>query len=491
MKPPTAELRALIDKLLDEGPLSRVETSRLEELLHDPEAMRYYNETMAGEVMLGQVLGEMPEIIAPPARRRFPWVAVWLPAAACLAFFAGRWTHEPLPPETTATPPPRAPVQVTGVVGVSWQPDAGPGLQAGAAVAQRLAFRTGLVELTYPDGVCVTLEGPADFSVGDGRTSSLAFGKLVAHVPHGAEGFTVKFPDGKVVDLGTEFGLDVQANGRTELGVFDGEVKLHLDDESQGRPLFANQAVIRGDQDGKALRAVPFDRGKFVRRLPARDFPWMLDSTAPKEIEIDVSHLVWKPSRYCAIFKWIGGQDAIHVSDVRLLLDGKPVVADPHTGTTGFLHLVKDNMYHLEVPSEAYARGRWTIRATVRPMPRLDPGDTKPVKSEGILQFEEGLVDHAAEADFIGRWSYHYLGTRFVREFHPDGTASLVSSDGANHPDFPSARWHVEKGVLYLNYPTISRTEAHVLRDKETLIFTTNSYDNAKKEAPAKADGSR
>lgn len=486
MKPPTAELRGLLDKLLDDGPLTRVQTSRMEELLHEPEALRYYTETMAAEVLLGNALGELPEVTVLPVRQQFPWWAVWLSAAACLAFVVGRWSALPEPGKTTEIRHRQA-VQVTGVMGVEWEPGAGPELVAGTAVAQRLAFRSGLVELTYPDGVRVTLEGPADYSVGDGRTSTLAHGKLVSYVPPEAEGFTVTFPNGKVVDLGTEFGLDVATNGQTELGVFDGEVQLHLDGESTPRPLFINQAVIRDERADIPLRAVPLNRDKFVRRLPARDFRWTLDSLASKEIEIDVTHLVWKPASYCAIFKWIDGEDAVVISDVQLLLDGKPVATDAHEGVTGMLEHVRDNLYHLIVKPGDYSRGRWTIKTKFSPLPRTAEHSLRnpSVKSDGILQFEEGLVDHATAADFIGRWNYHFLGDSYVREFLPDGTATLTLN-GVVHNSFDGSRWQVENGILRLFIPGIEKNQFHVLRDKETLIFTTNPYDNARREDASK-----
>ena len=50
-----------------------------------------------------------------------------------------------------------------------------------------------------------------------------------AHVEKGAEGFTVETPRTTVVDLGTDFGIDVSDHGSTDVVVFTGAVDLHSD----------------------------------------------------------------------------------------------------------------------------------------------------------------------------------------------------------------------------------------------------------------------
>lgn len=480
---PSPELRKLIDRLLEEGGLGRVETSRLEELLKDRQALRYYTEVMAQESMMAAALDGLA-VEAPVCRPvlRFPWRPVALAAAACVVFGLGFFSGRRALPDSGPVAGKRAMVQVTGVMGVEWEPGADPGFVAGAATAQRVAFRSGLVELTYASGVRVTLEGPADYSVTDATSGSLSAGKLVAYVPAGAEGFSVGYAKGRVVDLGTEFAMDVSQDGRAELGVFDGEVALHLPGEAP-KPLFESQAVMHDESATDRLKAIPLDREKFVRRLPARDFRWALSAGGPQQIEFDVTHLLWKPSRYRAIFKWIEGYDAVRLHDVELRLDGRPVATDGHEGVTGVLAMVHDNLFELEVKPGRFARGRWTLHATIEPYPREHglAGYSGPVASQGILQFEEGLVSKAEPADFIGRWSYHYVGAHYIREFHADGTVTLTKDGKAEPESFANSRWRVEKGVLRVFIPDKNVEELHVLRDRRTLIFISNSYDNAEK----------
>ena len=496
MKTPTPELRNLLDRLMEDGGLSRPDMGRLEELMADPEVMEYCCEALLDESLLPEALATMGsgeagnEIGAPPPRtglrdrvaRLFP-----MAAAAGLAFAAGylvavRRPAANLPPSKPAvvSTAPRA-ARVTGMLGVVWDDDKNSVSPNRPADTERFAFKSGLLELTYASGVRVTLEGPVDYTVSNPVSGRIAAGKLVAYVPKGAEGFTVDFGDGQVVDLGTEFGMEVGRNGKMELGVFEGEVELHLPGDS---PLLLNrsQAMVHDRNAEEPLHPVPFDRSKFVRELPNRDFPWSIQSPEPTQIEFDVSHLVWKSAEFRAVFKWISGKDAVEIRDVELRRDGQVVASDPRTGQTGVLLHVKDNLFTLAVPSGSYEPGRWTLRATVSQLPRTG-GMTRyvgPVDSSGIVLFEEGLVNRAEAADFIGRWSYSYAGARYVREFRADGTATVTRNGQPMPKAFAGCSWWVDKGMLHAELPDGNGlVETHVLRDHDTLIFTNRAFDNA------------
>ncbi|MCB1133383.1 MAG: FecR domain-containing protein, partial [Verrucomicrobiae bacterium] len=310
-------------------------------------------------------------------------------------------------------------------------------------------------------------------------------GKLVASVPKGAEGFRVDYADGTVVDLGTEFAMSVRSGGGTEVGVFDGEIELHTGDE-QPMALFENQSVLhRVEAAGSVIEPIPFRRDEFIRRLPSRDFAWEIRSSEAQELEFDVTHLVWKPGNYRAIFKWINGRDAIDIRDAELRIDGRVVSEDSHSGTTGILPFVRDNLYRLDIPSDAYTSGRWTLHVTVEPHPRTRAltDYTGAIQSSGVLQFEDGLATNATAGDFIGRWSYRHLGSRFVREFHPDGTITLFRNGKIEDKQFVDSRWTVDGGVLTVTIPELGAEEKHILRDLNTLVFMSNPYENAVRES--------
>jgi hypothetical protein len=97
-----------------------------------------------------------------------------------------------------------------------------------------LSIASGTMELELNTGTTLVVVGPADWSVDGQNRVSLRAGKLLARVPQQAIGFTVETPTAKIVDLGTEFDVEVSESGTTEVQVSKGKVELH-----PGRPTSA------------------------------------------------------------------------------------------------------------------------------------------------------------------------------------------------------------------------------------------------------------
>src|SRR5206468_1692365 len=103
----------------------------------------------------------------------------------------------------------------------SWS-DPGPtgNLQTGKV----LKIERGLAEIHFQCGARVILEGPSVLELISSKSVRLASGKLTARVPAAASGFEVLSPQGRVIDLGTEFGV-VSDKRLTEVYVFEGKVE--------------------------------------------------------------------------------------------------------------------------------------------------------------------------------------------------------------------------------------------------------------------------
>lgn len=83
----------------------------------------------------------------------------------------------------------------------------------------------GLVEFRFRSGAKVVLEGPARLELLSGSSVRLHHGTMAARVETGT-GFEVLCPQGKVTDLGTEFGVSVNDREATAVHVFEGRVKV-------------------------------------------------------------------------------------------------------------------------------------------------------------------------------------------------------------------------------------------------------------------------
>jgi hypothetical protein len=113
---------------------------------------------------------------------------------------------------------------VSGVIDAKWSDKSSRPMNAAIKHGEPLKIDSGTIELELNAGTKLIVKGPADWSV-DGRNSvSLRSGKLLAHVPKQAIGFTVETPTARIVDLGTEFGVEVSDRGEAEVHVVQGRV---------------------------------------------------------------------------------------------------------------------------------------------------------------------------------------------------------------------------------------------------------------------------
>ncbi len=142
---------------------------------------------------------------------------------------------------------------LTRAAGVEWDEDSdyrplpNEPLRAG-----RLKLNAGLAQIEFVQGANIVLEGPVEFELTGPNGGSLLLGKLRANVPKVAKGFSIDTPRGKVVDLGTEFGLNVEEDGVTEIYVYVGKVLFEgkdQDAELAFEELEAGEAVFV-DQKG-------------------------------------------------------------------------------------------------------------------------------------------------------------------------------------------------------------------------------------------------
>ncbi len=161
----------------------------------------------------------------------------FVPAACLLLAVAGWWlVNGRLHPEGE---PPIA--WLVNAQNCQWSREEPTGdMQAGKV----LELERGLAEIRFQCGARVVLEGPASLDLLSAKSARLRRGKLTARVPGPATGFTIISPQGKVIDLGTEFGIAVSDTGATKVVVFAGKVEAHAADNGQPAvSLTQNQAA--------------------------------------------------------------------------------------------------------------------------------------------------------------------------------------------------------------------------------------------------------
>lgn len=131
------------------------------------------------------------------------------------------------------------------VVNLRWPQGAPRHLEGDVLPHGPLVFDAGLAEIDFFCGATLIVEGPARLDIESDWSVRVAQGRLRAHVPPAARGFVVKAADSEIIDLGTEFALEVSAdNARVE--VLDGEVELR-GGENDGQHLVTGEgASLKG-----------------------------------------------------------------------------------------------------------------------------------------------------------------------------------------------------------------------------------------------------
>ncbi|MEO0446319.1 MAG: FecR domain-containing protein, partial [Verrucomicrobiota bacterium] len=112
----------------------------------------------------------------------------------------------------------------------------------------------GYATVEFYRGAQVSVAGPAVLELVDAEKVICHAGKIRAVVPEIARGFTIITPSSEVVDLGTEFAVEVGEEGSTEIHVFDGEVEAWDRDPDEG------EVVKRVLTEGQALKMERADR---------------------------------------------------------------------------------------------------------------------------------------------------------------------------------------------------------------------------------------
>lgn len=212
-----------------EGTLSDAEAEQLHDLLQkQPELGVALLQHFEMDAMLRATkpLAVPGKVIQPALlpKRRFTFATVTTVAAmaACItlmgAWLAMSWLQND-EEDTTASV-----AVLTRGVNLEWESNA---ITPGTPLSPGwLKLKSGIAQIEFYQGARVLIEGPAELQLISSGEATCKHGKLSANVPPQAKGFRINTPKGTIVDLGTEFGLDVN-DASAEVHVFKGEVELH------------------------------------------------------------------------------------------------------------------------------------------------------------------------------------------------------------------------------------------------------------------------
>ena len=148
---------------------------------------------------------------------------------------------------------------LTGVDNAVWESH--PELAQGDLLpAGEIRLKSGVAQLELFSGVTVVVEGNAFFEVLSAMEMSVHHGKMRANVPEPAHGFRIRTADGEVVDLGTEFAVNIRSN-KSEVHVIDGSVEWHPAGKNNKQLMVKGEAL---SASGGAEKKMVAKAGDFV-----------------------------------------------------------------------------------------------------------------------------------------------------------------------------------------------------------------------------------
>jgi hypothetical protein len=196
-------------------------------------------------------------------------------------------------------------------------------------------LREGLTQLTFDNEAKVTFEGPVEFQILTEDQIKLYCGRLYATVPQGAIGFTVNTLCARIIDLGTEFGIEAAASGDTYLHVMKGRTTL-----------------IAGEKSDK----VSMEVGKGVAKKVSALTSVISDITCNEELFVRAfnskENIVWKGQKTLDLADIAGGGNGLGTGKTDMGID--PVTGNFSTILT--YNQASTNEYH-PVPSNPYIDG--------------------------------------------------------------------------------------------------------------------------------------
>lgn len=132
-----------------------------------------------------------------------------------------------------------------------------------------LTIAAGIVEIRLKSGTTLNVVGPAEWCIDGDNHVTLEHGKLLAIVPHQAIGFALETATTRIIDLGTEFTVEAQQHGATEVEVLAGKVELRLAEKQKPSPP-ASAPITLTAGAARRIESEEKSGGLVVREVPAK-----------------------------------------------------------------------------------------------------------------------------------------------------------------------------------------------------------------------------
>lgn len=277
------ELLRLLDALANES-ITPADHAALQELLrHRPDAQETYFAFMDLHLGLQRIARArdaaktdrpglqaacdvVPTTHRPRSSRAAQWSMAAIVAGLLIAAFGLSTWHS-----QDANHSNNFAVRVTQTAGAAFFNESTPTSGGSLTARKTYTLTRGVIELRFPRGERVIVDGPAIFEIVGEQHLSLRTGSCSVDSPAGVTGFMVDTPTNQVVDLGTRLSVNVGETGVTDIQVEEGAAEVRSA-KTVGTPtkLLRGEAIRFGFGEAPAPESVDYDGSRYRATLPDR-----------------------------------------------------------------------------------------------------------------------------------------------------------------------------------------------------------------------------
>jgi hypothetical protein len=318
------------------------------------------------------------KVITMPQKRRRLWPALAMAASVALFFSIGSFFYggsQALKAEAAREETNLGCAILTHVVNAEWLGDDADKRTGDTLGPGTLKLACGFAQIEFFSGATLLLEGDAELEIVSPWEAVCHSGKARVRVPPPAQGFQLHAPGMRLVDLGTEFGVQVNPEDlSSEVHVFEGEVEAYP----------VNKELINLKQ-GEGLRKDGTSVSPLTSVRPA-DFMGMehMNEISARRAKV----------RYDA---WAGWSDA-HRSDPRLIAYFPLRHFNNWERVVPNATLPAHESRHGGIVGARWTEGRWPMKAALE---FKRPGDRIRMKIDG--EYEGVTLSSWVKVDGLDR----------------------------------------------------------------------------------------
>lgn len=137
-------------------------------------------------------------------------------------------------------------------------------------------LNSGFLKIAFESGATVIVEGPSAFMCTSDNSIYIDQGRLFSYVPMQAFGFKVTSPSSDIVDMGTEFGVNVQFDGTSIVQMFSGKARfISKRSENILEELLEKNTARRLNTQNGQIETVIFEEFAYAQNINSEsNFVW-------------------------------------------------------------------------------------------------------------------------------------------------------------------------------------------------------------------------